>query len=41
MFEFQNIKTLLLKVTLQICHKNFLSLVKLKIHFLGLMLLMT
>ena len=37
--EFQNIKTVLLKDTLQIGHKTFLLLVKLKIQFLRLMLL--
>ena len=37
MFEFQNIKTFLLKDTLQISQKKFLLLVKLKIKFLGLM----
>ena len=36
--EFQNIKTFLLKDTLQIGQKKFLLLVKLKIQFLGLML---
>ena len=35
MLEFQNIKTFLLKNILQIGHKNFLLLVKLKIQFLG------
>ena len=35
MLEFQNIKTFLLKNILQIDHKNFLLLVKLKIQFLG------
>ena len=39
MLEFQNIKTFLLKDTLQIGQKKFLLLVKLKIQFLGLMLL--
>ena len=36
---FQNIKTFLLKDILQIDQKKFLLLVKLKIHLLGLMLL--
>ena len=40
MLEFQNIKTFLLKDILQIGQKKFLLLVKLKILFLGLMLLM-
>ena len=35
MLEFQNIKTFLLKDTLQIGQKKILSLVKLKIQFLG------
>ena len=39
MLEFQNIKTFLLKDTLQIGQKKFLLLIKLKIQFLGLMLL--
>ena len=39
MLEFQNTKTFLLKDTLQIDQKKFLLLVKLKIHFLGLMVL--
>ena len=39
--EFQNIKTFLLKDTLQIDQKKFLLLAKLKILFLGLMLLVT
>ena len=39
MLEFQNIKTFLLKDTLQIGQKKFLLLVKSKIQFLGLMLL--
>ena len=39
MLEFQNIKTFLLKDILQIGQKKFLLLVKLKIQFLGLMLL--
>ena len=38
--EFQNIKTLLLKDILQISQKKFLLLIKLKIQFHGLMLLM-
>ena len=40
MLEFQNIKTFLLKGVPQIGQKKFLLLVKLKILFLGLMLLM-
>ena len=40
MLEFQNIKTFLLKDILQIGQKKFLLLVKLKIQFLDLMLLM-
>ena len=40
MLEFQNIKTFLLKDTLQIGQKKVLLLVKLKVQFLGLMLLM-
>ena len=36
MLEFQNTKTFLLKDTLKIGQKKFLSLVKLKIHFCGL-----
>ena len=40
MLEFQKIKLFLLKDTLQIGQKKFLLLVKLKIQFLGLMLLM-
>ena len=40
MLEFQNIKTFLLKGVPQIDQKKFLLLVKLKILFLGLMLLM-
>ena len=40
MLGFQNIKTLLLKDILQIGQKKFLLSVKLKIQFLGLMLLM-
>ena len=39
MLEFQNAKTFLLKDILQIGRKKFLLLVKLKIQFLGLMLL--
>ena len=39
MLDFQNIKTFLLKDILQIGHKKFLLLKKLKIQFLGLMLL--
>ena len=39
MLEFQNIKTFLLKDILQIGQKKFLLLIKLKIQFLGLMLL--
>ena len=41
MLEFQNIKRFLLKEILQIGQKKFLLLVKLKIQFLGLMLLVT
>ena len=41
MLEFQNIKTFLLKEMLQIGQKKILFLVKLKIHSLGLMLLVT
>ena len=41
MLEFQNTKTFLLKDTLQIGQKKFLLLVKLKLQFLGLMLLVT
>ena len=41
MLEFQNIKTCLLKNIIQIGKKKFLLLVKLKIQFLGLMLLVT
>ena len=41
MLEFQNTKTFLLKDTLKIGQKKFLLLVKLKIQFLGLMLLVT
>ena len=40
MLEFQNIKTFLLKDILQIGQKKFLLLIKLKMQFLGLMLLM-
>ena len=40
MLEFLNIKTFLLKDILQIGQKKFLLLIKLKIQFLGLMLLM-
>ena len=39
MLEFQNIKTFLIKDTLQIGQKKFLLLIKLKIQFLGLTLL--
>ena len=39
MLEFQNIKTFLLKDTLQIGQKKFLLLLKSKIQFFGLMLL--
>ena len=41
MLEFQNTKTFLLKDILQIGQKKFLLLIKLKIQFLGLMLLVT
>ena len=41
MLEFQNIKTFFLKDILRISQKKFLVLVKLKILFLGLMLLVT
>ena len=41
MLEFQNTKTFLLKDTLQIGHKKFLLLVKLKIQFHELILLVT
>ena len=41
MLEFQNTKTFLHKDILQIGQKKFLLLVKLKIQFLGLMLLVT
>ena len=41
MLEFQNTKISLLKDTPQITQKKFLLLVKLKIQFLGLMLLVT
>ena len=37
--EFQNIKTFLLRVILQIGQKKFLLLIKLNIQFLGLILL--
>ena len=40
MLEFENLKTFLLKDLLQIGQKKFLLLMKLKIQFLGLMLLM-
>ena len=40
MLEFQDIKIFLLMDVLQSCQKKFLLLVKLKIQFLGLMLLM-
>ena len=40
MLEFQNIKTFLLKDIPQIGQKKFLLLIKLKIQFLGFMLLM-
>ena len=40
MLEFQNIKIFLLKDIVQIGQKKFLLLIKLKIQFLGLMLLM-
>ena len=39
MLEFQNLKTFMLKDILQIVQKKFLLLIKLKIQFLGLMLL--
>ena len=39
MLEFQNVKTFLLKDTLQIGQKEFLLLIKLKIQFLGPVLL--
>ena len=39
MSEFQNIKTFLLKDVLQIGQNKFLLLIKLKIQFLGLMIL--
>ena len=39
MLEFQNIKTFLLKDILQIVQKRFSLLIKLRIQFLGLMLL--
>ena len=41
MSEYQNTKTFLLKDTLKIGQKKFLLLAKLKIQFLGLMLLVT
>ena len=41
MLEFQNIKTFSLKDTLQIGQKKFLLLAKLKIQFLGPMLILT
>ena len=41
MLEFQNIKIFLLKDIPQINQKKFLLLVKLKMQFLGLMLLVT
>ena len=41
MLEFQDTKTFLLKDTFQIGQKKFLLLVKLKMQFLGLMLLVT
>ena len=41
MLGFQNIKTFLLKYILQIGHKKVSLLVKLKIQFLGIMLLVT
>ena len=41
MLEFQNIKTFLLKDIPQIGQKKFLLLIKLKIQFLGRMLLVT
>ena len=40
MLQYQNIRAFLLKDILQIGQKKFLLLVKLKIQFLGLMLLM-
>ena len=39
MLEYQNMKTFLLKDILQIGQKKFLLLIKLKIQFFGLMLL--
>ena len=39
MLEFENIKAFLLKDILQIGQKKFLLLIKLKMQFLGLMLL--
>ena len=41
MLEFKNIKTFLLKNILQIGQNKFLLSVKLKMQFLGLMLLVT
>ena len=41
MLDFQNANEFLLKDTLQIGQKKFLLLIKLKIQFLGLMLLVT
>ena len=41
MLEFQNIKTFLVKNVLQLGQKKFLLLVKLKIQFRELMLLVT
>ena len=41
MLGLQNIKTFLLKDILQIGHKKFSLLAKLKVQFLGLMLLVT
>ena len=41
MLEFQNTKTFLIKDMLQIVRKKFLLLVKLKIQFLGVILLVT
>ena len=41
MLDFQNIKKILLKDIPQIGQKKFLLLAKLKIQFLGLMLLIT
>ena len=39
MLEFQNVKTFLLKVIVQIGQKKFLLLIKSKMQFIGLMLL--